>query len=103
MIRAVYRDGKIHPLDGFHADWREGDELVVDALPSANIPDESFNEWVAELNAACAAISDEDHARMEAALEEIEARSKELGRREMERSAQIFNDELGDKPSRQAG
>jgi hypothetical protein len=102
MIRAVYRDGAIQPVDRIPPDWRDGDELVVDAISSA-APPESFEDWVAELNAAAAEISDEDHARMEAALEEIEARSKELGRREMERSEKVFSDELDDKPTRQAG
>ncbi len=83
MIRAVYRDGKIEPVEQVPADWREGDELVIDALPSTNMPDETFDEWVAEVNAAAAKISDDDHDRVEAAIGQHRAEAKEWMRREM--------------------
>lgn len=101
MIRAVYRDGKIQALDGIPADWREGDELVVDAVECEETP-ESFEEWVAELNEAAAGISDEEHDRFMKALDEVERESKELGRREMEKSKYIFPD-TDDEVSREAG
>ena len=83
MIRAIYRDGRIQPLDAIPADWQEGDELVVDALPSANNSEESFEEWVADLNEAAAQISDEDHDRAMAAIAEHRAEAKRWMRREM--------------------
>jgi len=46
--------------------------------------------WLAELNAAAAEISDEEHDRLMAALAEVEAQSKELGRREMEKLDALF-------------
>ena len=90
MIRAVYRKGAIEPLDSVPADWREGQELEVrepeDAL-EANWPPtaEELEKWSADVLAATAGITDEEHAEFLKALDEIEAESKELGRREMER------------------
>jgi hypothetical protein len=84
MIRAIYRDGAIQPLDEVPADWREGDELIVDQadeVPSA----EELDAWVADVEAAVAKIPDSDHDIMEAVLAQVEAESKELGRRELER------------------
>jgi hypothetical protein len=80
MMRAVYRDGKIEPVDAIPSDWREGDELVINALPSAT---ESLEDWVAELNAASADITDEDHERFMAAIAEHRADAKKWMRRSM--------------------
>jgi hypothetical protein len=102
MIRAIYRNGKIQPLDSIPADWREGDELVINAAPSEDIPRESFEEWIADLKEAVADISDEDHERMEAALNEIEAGSKEQARREIDRSNADFDDYRTSKPTKRA-
>ena len=85
MIRAVFRKGTIQPLDAVPADWREGDELIVDALPGSE-SSESLDQWAAEVRAATDKISDEDHDQLMAALAEVEAESKRLGRRELERS-----------------
>jgi hypothetical protein len=82
MIRAVYRDGKIQPLDEVPKGWREGDRLVVEheeATPSA----EEIDKWTAEVEAAAAQISEEDHQRAMAAIAEHRAQAKEWMRREM--------------------
>jgi hypothetical protein len=102
MIRAIYHDGKIQPLDAIPGDWHEGDELVINAAPSADVPLEPFEEWVADLREAVADISDEDHARMELALTEIEARSKEQARRDIERSNIDVYDPQTSKPAKRA-
>jgi hypothetical protein len=102
MIRAVYRDGKIQLLDGAPADWRDGQEVYVESLGGGAL-DESYEQWAAEMDAASAGISDDDHDRMDAALAEIEARSKELGRRETERLGRLFRNDMGDERARDAG
>jgi hypothetical protein len=84
MIRAIYRKGKIQPVDAVPPAWSDGQELIVEeaaAKPSA----ESLDAWAADVEAATAEISDEEHDRFMAVLAEVEAESKELGRREMER------------------
>jgi hypothetical protein len=45
MIRAVYRKGKIQPVDAVPGDWREGQELEIRELPRAAIDDE-FAQWL---------------------------------------------------------
>lgn len=67
------------------AEWRDGDELVVDALPGVE-SSESLDQWAAEVRAATDKISDEAHDELMAALAEVEAEPKWLGRRELERS-----------------
>ena len=85
MIRAVVKKGKIQPLEALPSAWEDGQELlVVDAGPA--LSKEALDAWAADVDAATSTISDEEHDRFMAALEEVEAESKELARREMERS-----------------
>ncbi len=85
MIRAIYRKGKIQPVDAVPEDWADGQELTIESAPSVPTPKE-LEAWSADVAAATADISDEEHDRFMAILAEVEAESKELGRREMERS-----------------
>ncbi|MEX2172952.1 MAG: hypothetical protein WD872_01235 [Pirellulaceae bacterium] len=88
MIRAVVRQGSIQPLDALPAEWREGQVLEVSESVEANWPPtaEELEAWSADVEAATAGITEEEHAQFMKALDEIEAESKVLGRREMERS-----------------
>jgi hypothetical protein len=82
MIRAVYRDGAIQPLDQVPPEWHEGDKLVVEQVettPSA----EEIEEWAAGVEAAAAKISDEDHDKVMAAISEHRAEAKRQMRQEM--------------------
>jgi hypothetical protein len=101
MIRAVYRDGKIQPLDKLPGTWQDGQELVVDVCVGPELR-ETIEQWSAEMDAA-AALSDEEHDQFMKALEEVEQESKVLGRREMEKSAHIFSDDFDSGLSREAG
>jgi hypothetical protein len=80
-------------LDAAPANWRDGEKLLVDAVAGDDPPGESFEQWQAEMAAATAGITDEDHDRLMAALDEAERESKELGRREMERAELLFADD----------
>jgi len=84
MIRAVYRKGKIQPVDAVPSAWSDGQELIVEEAAAKPATDED-DGWLVELNAAAAQIPDRVHKEIAAALERLEAESKELGRREMER------------------
>jgi hypothetical protein len=85
MIRAIYRNGAIEPLDDLPADWQEGQELCIDeaSKPTSDASD----RWLADLDASAAQIPERVHVELAAALDRVEAESKELGRREMERSS----------------
>jgi hypothetical protein len=70
MIRAIYHNGAIRPIDDIP-------ELSPEEVAE-------LDDWVADMKAATAGITDEDHAQFMAALEEVERESKEWARREME-------------------
>jgi hypothetical protein len=93
VVKAVYRKGHIQLLEAPPVDWREGEELLIDAVTGDNVPFESFEQWQADMDAATADLTDEDHEQLMKALADVEAESKELGRREMERADQLFSDE----------
>jgi predicted DNA-binding antitoxin AbrB/MazE fold protein len=83
MIRAVYRDGAIQPLDDVPAEWKEGKRLEIRELRDDEAENNSDN-WLGRLNAAAAKIPQRVHDELAVALAEIEAESKEHARREME-------------------
>jgi hypothetical protein len=102
MIRAVYRNGKIEPLEEPPTDWHDGQELVVAELEGAALR-ETIEQWTAEMDAAASDLSDEDHDQFMKALQEVERESKELGRREMEKAARLFSNDFDNGRSRDAG
>jgi hypothetical protein len=50
MIRAIYRDGTIHPMDEVPADWHDGKELEVRALPKRDAASDT-DDWINERGA----------------------------------------------------
>ena len=86
MIRAVYRQGTILPLDAVPAGWREGEELLVQevtpSVPSADV----LAAWAADVQAAAECIGEADHVQFMAILADVEAESKEQGRQHLEQS-----------------
>ena len=82
MIRAVYRDGKIQPLDDVPDEWHEGAKLVVEQ-EEATPTDEELEQWAAEVEAAAAKISEVDHQKAMAAIAQHRAEAKRWMRREM--------------------
>jgi hypothetical protein len=85
VIRAVYRKGRIQPVEAVPKAWRDGQELFVEEVAVGAEPNGDDN-WLADLRAAAAQIPERVHAQVEAALARQEAESKEQVRREMERS-----------------
>jgi hypothetical protein len=103
VIKAVYRLGRVELLDPVPADWEEGLELEVGlAEGQPPLDGESFEQWQADMAAATAGLTDEDHDRLVRAIEEHEVLSKELGRREMERASNLFQGEQEDGPKKSA-
>jgi hypothetical protein len=50
MIRAVYRNGTIEPVDEVPADWQEGAELEVRPLPKRDAVSDT-DDWISERGA----------------------------------------------------
>ena len=82
MIRAVLKKGKIHPLEKLPAHWHEGQELFIEGGDPSDDPAE-IEKWYRELTEMCARIPEEDHKRMQAALDEQKRLGKEFVRRQM--------------------
>lgn len=81
MVRAILREGTIRPLSSLPEDWREGQELLVQEATSTS-PDD-WDAWEQEVAALAAAIPEEDHLRVEAALATADREAKRLMRRRM--------------------
>ncbi len=83
MIRAVLRDGLIHPLEPLPAEWSDGRELRVDeAEPSDHLDD--LDQWYQELEALGAALYEPgEREQIQAIMEEADEQAKAIVRREM--------------------
>ena len=85
MIRAIYRKGKIQPVDAVPQDWADGQELVVEeALTNPDLSRE--DGWLMELQTAAARIPARVHDEIATVRARQEAESKDQVRHEMERS-----------------
>ena len=83
MVRAILKNGVIHPIDPLPADWREGQELEVELSEDEPIDVEAIEQWGREVDEAAAAISDEDHKTVQQAIDAHEREQKELMARRM--------------------
>jgi hypothetical protein len=81
MLKAILKNGVIHPLDPLPADWAEGQELRVEAAADETQADN--DQWYRELSALCETNDPEDDARLQAALEEIRRHAKTETRKEL--------------------
>jgi hypothetical protein len=81
MPKAILKNGLIHPLEPLPAEWEEGQELVVEAVPADN--GERTDRWYRELEEAVSEIDPEDERRRHEAIEALHREAKERARREM--------------------
>jgi hypothetical protein len=81
MIRAIVRDGVIHPLDQPPAEW-EGREVRIEAVDTnAEACDDN---WAKDVEAIVSTLTDpEEWQRFKAALAEAREEDKASVRREM--------------------
>ncbi len=81
MIRAIVRDGVIHPLDQPPAEW-EGREVRIEAVETEE--EERDDDWAKDVEAIVSTITDPDEwRRFKAALAEAHEEDKASIRREM--------------------
>jgi hypothetical protein len=86
MIRAVVKNGIIHPLEPLPHDWQEGREVMVqDRQPQPTNGTDDFDAWSEDMKTLTAELNDpQEWQEIEAALAEADCQSKALVRREME-------------------
>lgn len=86
MIRAVYREGRIQPLDPVPPEWVEGMELHIESVSDVDLPTDhdALRQWSSEMERLVSEFNDpEEWARLDAALAEADQLAKESIRREM--------------------
>lgn len=86
MIRAVFRQGEIQPLDPVPAAWVDGQELRIEATGQSPLPNaEEIDRWAAELREHGVAQYDPGELeQMEALLREADIISKAQVKAQME-------------------
>lgn len=88
MIKAVISKGVIVPRDPLPEDWQEGTEVTVARLPdpaAAGADTHPTDVWMDEVEAVALRGSPEDDQRLDAALQDIRRREKELARKKLGR------------------
>jgi hypothetical protein len=85
MIKAVLRDGLIHPTESLPPGWKDGKELLVQEAEIA--PPQTSAEitrWREEIDAAAAELDDAaEWEALEATLAEADRQAKDFVRRQM--------------------
>ena len=82
MIRAIFRDGTIQPLDPLPSGWSEGQELqIIEGEPSDD--PEAIERWYRELTELANQPHDpEDWGKLQSALAEADRLAKDQVRSE---------------------
>lgn len=84
MVRAVYIDGAIQPLDPLPPDWREGQRLNIDAAAAGDTAESTDPQlWFDELQRLASEVPASDHQRMKESDDEQDRQAKEMMRREL--------------------
>lgn len=73
MLKAIYHNGAIVPVDPVPIEWKEGDELEV-ARSTNGVMD--IDAWVEMMNDLCADSLPEEEKRMQAAIDEQHKQAK---------------------------
>lgn len=88
MIRAVYRDGLIHPTDPVPSDWTDGQPLEVEPAAASREPSDDpadIDAWYKECKRlGPMRFEPGEWERVQAALEEADRLAKDFVRRRME-------------------
>lgn len=84
MIRAVLKDGVLHPVDPIPADWMPGQQALVEEGDRAIAISDDIDQWLRDLNSQTAALfTAEEWSLIEQNLNSADQQAKEYVRREM--------------------
>ena len=86
MIKAVVTKGVIVPRDPLPDDWQEGTEVAVEKFSSDTAADKDIpptDVWMDEVEAIALQGDREDDKRLDAAIQEIRRRAKDLARKKL--------------------
>ncbi len=83
MIKAIVTKGVLLPRDPLPEDWEEGTEVAVEKLAANTAFAKDIHPadaWMNEVEAIARQGNQEDDARLDAAIQQIRRREKELAR-----------------------
>jgi hypothetical protein len=83
MVKAKIQNGAIVPLEPLPPEWGNGTEVAIEVIEEPQPTGEEIDRWFEELEQLCVQGSEEDHQRLQNALEEADRLAKEQMRREM--------------------
>src|SRR5260370_1051297 len=84
MVKAIVKNGVIVPREPLPADWQEGTEVEVEKAPTDTDRKNGkhpTDAWMDEVEAIAAQGDPADDLRLEAAIEQIHCREKNLARK----------------------
>jgi hypothetical protein len=83
MIKAVVTKGVFVPRDPLPEDWQEGTEVAVEKFSDTTIDKDIHptDVWMDEVEAIARQGDPEDDKRLNAAIQEVRRREKELARK----------------------
>jgi gluconate kinase len=86
-MKAVLKNGLIHPQEPVPQDWTDGTELHVEksALGHAETNDD-LDQWMAKVQACANRMDPEDEVILEKSIREIRQQARDLARKEAEKS-----------------
>ena len=84
-MKAIVKNGLFVPQDPIPSDWKDGTEVEVQKMegsqPSGTV--HPTDAWMDEVEAIAAQGDPEDDKRLDAAIQEIRRREKELARKKL--------------------
>lgn len=86
MIKAVVKDGVVVPRDPLPDDWQEGTEVEVQRTGSNGTAENGIHPtdaWMNEVEAIAAQGDPADDQRLEAAIQKLRRREKDLARKKL--------------------
>jgi hypothetical protein len=86
LIKAIVKNGLVVPRDPLPPDWQEGTEVEVEKSSNgADAKDAAHptDVWMDEVEAIAALGDPADDLRLEAAIQEVRRREKELARKKL--------------------
>jgi hypothetical protein len=86
MVKAVVQNGVIVPRDPLPQDWREGTRVEVQKAPEEAAIENSANPtdvWMDEVEAIASQGDPADDKRLDAAIQDVRRREKDLARKKL--------------------
>jgi hypothetical protein len=83
-MKAILKNGMIHPKEPVPADWSEGTELEVEkaGCVGAGATGDELDRWHGELEDACSQMDPEDDRILKEAILEVRRAEKALARKQ---------------------